>query len=192
MTTQRIAYDIDVLAVAMLPLLKAQSRIDNDDEDTQAQEIIARAIGRVERQCGIAIAPQEWAWIPRAEGSLLPWSGATKWRLSEIPVRGVGSMTAVDGGGVAFTDFTIHGNQLQGAFAPLYVTRPAGINVGDTFTILAGWEDPADMPAELRDTLVRYAATLWEHREAWQLSAVTSDVPEWVTEALGIFWVPVV
>lgn len=192
MSAHRIAYDIDALALAMLPLLKAQSRIDRDDEDAQAQEIMARAIGRVERQCGIAIAAAEWAWTPRTAGMLMPWSGMTKWRLSEIPVRGIASVTGADAGGVAFSNFTLHGNTMQGAFAPVYVTREGGIQVGDVFTVLAGWDDPADMPPELRDTLVRYAATLWEQREAWQNSSVTSDVPEWVTEALGIFWVPVV
>lgn len=191
MTAARTTYDVATLAAAMLPLLKAQSRITRTDEDDQATEIIARAIGRIERQCDIAIAPQVWTWTPRASGALVAWNAATEWILSVVPVRGVATMTAADAGGVAFTDFTLHGVDLtQGAFAELHVTRPNGVQVDDVFTINAGWADPYEMPPELRDTLIRYAATLWEFREAWAASSVTSEVPEWVTEAIGIFWVP--
>jgi uncharacterized phiE125 gp8 family phage protein len=188
-TTDRVSYDVMTLAAAMLPLLKDQSRITRTDEDTQATEIMARAIGRVERECGIAIAPQEWTWTPRAIGTPAVWNATTEWRLSEVPVRGVAGMTAEDAAGVAFVDFDLVGNREQGAFAELHVTRPAGVQAGDVFTIEAGWDDPADMPAELRDTLVRYAASLWEFREAWATTNVDT-VPEWVTAALGVFWVP--
>jgi uncharacterized phiE125 gp8 family phage protein len=189
MTRDRIDYDVMTLAAAMLPLLKAQSRITRTDEDVQATEIIARAIGRIERECGIAIAPQEWTWTPRAIGTPAVWNATTEWALSEVPVRGVASMAGEDADGVAFVDFTLHGNVEQGAFAELHVSRPNGVQAGDEFTIEAGWDDPADMPAELRDTIVRYAASLWEYREAWATQNVDT-VPEWVTAALGVFWVP--
>lgn len=190
MTAVRDSYDIDVLAAAMVPMLKAQSRIVRTDEDDQVQEIIARSIGRIERQCDIAIAPQVWTWTPRASGALIAWNVNTEWVLSLVPVRGVASMTAKDSADVAFTDFTLRGiNFEQGAFAELHVTRPNGIQVDDVFTIEAGWADPYDMPPELRDTVIRYAAALWENREAWATQNV-GTVPEWVTEALGIFWVP--
>lgn len=192
MTAQRISYGVETLALAMLPLLKAQSRIDRDDEDAQAQEMIARSIGRIERQCGIAIAPQEWTWMPRDPDALVAWNDTTAWPLSRVPVRGFSAITGVDTLGDPITDIRLRGNTEQGAFAVVHLSRAGGVQSGDLYTIVAGWDDPANMPPELRDTVIRYAATFWEHREAWQLSGVTSDVPEWVTEALGIFWVPVV
>lgn len=189
MTARRDTYDVHGLAVSLLPMLKTHSRIVRADQDAEATEIIERAIGRIERQCGIAIAPAVWTWTPRAEGALVRWSVLTEWQLSEVPVRGFDMIEAASADGTPFTDFTLHGNIEQGAFAEVHVTRPNSIQTGDVFTINAGWTDPEEMPPELRDTLMRYAASLWEFREGWATQNV-GTVPEWVTEALGIFWVP--
>ena len=185
--SDRVSYDVMTLAVAMLPLLKAQSRITRVDEDEQATEIMARAIGRIERECGIAIAPQEWTWTPRLTSTV--WNATTEWTLSEVPVRGVAKMIATASDGSTRTDFDLIGNAEQGAFARLHVVFPEGMPVGMVMDIEAGWDDPAEMPPELRDTIVRYAASLWEFREAWATQNVDT-VPEWVTAALGGFWVP--
>lgn len=190
MSLQRITYDVNTLAEALLPLLKAQSRIDRDDEDAQATEIMARVIGRVERQCGICIAPQEYTWVPR------PASGTyysermppDYWREMAIPVRGFTDVTGVDSGSLPLV-VTLRGDVGQLKFGPVWVGRqPSGMQPSDTFTIKAGYETAEDVPPELRDTLVRYGASLWEYREAW--GANVDVMPEWVTEALGIFWVP--
>lgn len=185
----RDSYDVTVLATAMLPLLKAQSRITRTDEDSTATEMIARAIGRIERECGIAIAPQEWTWTPRAIGTPAVWNATTEWALSEVPVRGVAAMTAADAGGVPVTDFALIGNTLQSAFAELHVSFPGGMQVGTVMVIEAGWDDPAEMPAELRATIIEFAASLWEFREAWATTNVET-VPEWVMARMGSFWVP--
>lgn len=190
MTLHRITYDVNALATLLLPLLKAQSRIDRTDEDTQATEIMARVIGRVERSCGICIAPQEYEWTPRA-GTGYNYSERMPpnyWREMAIPVRGFSEVTAVDSGGLPVT-VTLRGDVDQLRFGPVWVGRdPSGVQPADVFTIKAGYDAVADIPPELRDTLVRYGASLWEYREAWGTNV--DVMPEWVTEALGIFWVP--
>lgn len=184
----RVSYDVMALAAAMLPLLKAQSRIERADEETQATEILARAIGSIERQCGIAIAPQEWTWTPRLVSTV--WNATTEWALSEVPVRGVAKMIATAADGSTRTDFELIGNAEQGAFAALHIVFPEGMPVGTVMEIEAGWDNPADMPPELRDVIVRYAASLWEFREAWATGSAVDTVPEWVNASLGSFWVP--
>jgi len=190
MTLHRVSYDVNALATELLPLLKAQSRIDRTDEDAQATEIMARVIGRVERQCGICIAPQVYEWTPRA-GTGTNYSERMPpnyWREMAIPVRGFSEVTGVDNGGLPVT-ITLHGDVDQLRFGPVWVGRdPSGVQPADVFTIKAGYETTEEIPPELRDTLVRYGASLWEYREAW--GANVDTMPEWVTEALGIFWVP--
>lgn len=190
MSIYRIAYDVMTLATAMLPMLKAQSRITRTDEDAQATEIMARAIGRVERQSGICIAPQEFTWMPRdptRNPNLSGWGDV--WREVEMPVRGFFEVTGLDTEGEAI-DYFMVGDADQTQFGRAWIQRrPNGMQPNDLWTIKAGYVDPEEMPAELRDTLVRYAAALWENREAWATQN-TDVMPEWVTEALGIFWIP--
>lgn len=191
MNGNRLTYDVMVLAAAMLPLLKAQARIDRTDEDQQATEIMARAIGRVERQSGICIAPQQWQWMPR-DPTRYPYAATyetARWNDVQIPLRGWSTIEGKDAADVALT-YTLTGDVSQAQFGRVWLQRsPDGVQASDLFTIDAGFTTPDDMPAELRDTLVRYAAALWENREAW---GDTDPMPEWVTEALGIFWIPVV
>lgn len=190
MSLYRTVYDPGTLATAMLPLLKAQSRIDRTDEDVQATEIMARAIGRVERQSGICIAPAVYTWTPR-DPSYSAYTEASPpqvWASVQVPVRGFGEVTGVDVDDVPLA-FTMTGDTGQVAYGRAWIQRqPSGMQVSDTWTIAAGYDNPDDMPPELRDTLVRYAAALWENREAWGNNV--DVMPEWVTEALGIFWVP--
>lgn len=190
MTLYRTEYDVDALALDMLPLLKNQSRIDRTDENAQAQEIIARVIGRIERSCGICIAPQVYEWTPRGASDTIFYTRMPHnyWRELAIPLRGFSEVTGVDSDGLPVT-VTLRGDVQQLRFGPVWVGRqPEGVQPADVFTIKAGYETADDVPPELRDTLIRYAASLWEYREAW--GANVDTMPEWVTEALGIFWVP--
>lgn len=188
MSIYRIAYDVQSLASDLLPLLKAQSRIDRTDEEAQATEVIARAIGRIERQCGICIAPAQFEWMPRDPDRNPTLSGWDVWRDVPIPVRGFNEITGTDSGGTALT-YTLRGDVQQLNFGRAWIERtPSGMQPSDLWTIKAGYTTAADMPPELRDTVIRYAAALWENREAWGNNV--DVVPEWLTEALGIFWVP--
>src|SRR5262245_49972457 len=113
----------------MLPLLKAQSRIDRTDEDAQAQEIMARAIGRVERQCGICIAPAEFSWMPRDPTQAVASEAVPPqfWQNVEMPVRGFHTVTGEDGDGVAVT-YTMGGDADQLAFGRAWIHRqPSGM-----------------------------------------------------------------
>lgn len=189
MSIYRVNYDVMTLAEALLPMLKAQSRIDRADEDAQATEILARAIGRVERQSGICIAPAEYTWMPRDATQFPSERVAYNWREVEMPVRGFYDVAGEDAGGAALT-YTISGDADQINFGRAWLHRqPNGMQTSDLWTIKAGYSTAEDVPAELRDTLVRYAAALWENREAWGAANIDT-VPEWVTEALGVFWVP--
>lgn len=188
MSLYRTDYDVDTLATALLPMLKAQSRIDRADEETQAQEIIARVIGRVERQCGIAIAPQAYAWMPRDPTQRIAQVGWDVWRDVPVPVRGFTEITGTDVDSGTLT-LTLRGDVDQLRFGRAWVERqPSGMQPSDLLTIKAGYTTAEAVPPELRDTLIRYAAALWENREAWGNNV--DVMPEWVTEALGIFWVP--
>lgn len=189
----RTVYDAHAVPDALLVAFKAWARIDHDDDDDALRLNLARVVDLLERQFGIAIAPQEWAWLPLQPrspasarfGSALPALG--------LPVRGVADFTATRGAEDVTDEYEIEGaGALSGtAYDELRLVRAGGILPGDTLLLTAGVTvDTVDaLTPALVDLLLRYGLYLWENRESGS-AATLADVPDWVNRAWATFWTP--
>lgn len=185
----RLSYDLEPVVAALLPSFKSQSRIVNPDDDAFATEVLGRAINFVEIRSAIAIASQSYSWVPMLPNQL--WS----WPRAPVPVRGVTDFTADRSGVDVTAEYWLDGASVD-IYGPQYLEREGGLYAGDVVTLVAGfpedWAAPAPLPLApaLADVIVRYAAYLWEFREAATLGQASNLAPDWFNESMAIFWIP--
>ena len=148
--------------------IKAQSRIDFDDEDTLLALLIDAATARLDGINGLlgrALVRQSWAM------TLDGFKPAIELPLP--PLVSVDAVTYRDATGAAqtfaSTFYTVSG---AGGGDPATL-RPVGVwpatdGAPDAVTIafMAGYGDAADVPAPLRQAILMHVAHLYENREA--------------------------
>ena len=180
----RKEHDARALAASLLPTFKDHARIDNTDDDAQAELTLARAISQLERQYGIAIAPQVWAWVwgydPLGFRGRIPTREA-------VPVKNVYSYSVDFNGDDISAQFSlVAAADLTGES---FLYNPTGFIPGAVIELSAGYQAADDIDVTLLDLILRYAAYLWENREAAADNKL-DFVPDWVNQAWAAFWVP--
>lgn len=186
---ERINYSDAAIVDALLPAFLAQSRITDPADESEARSVLGRAINFVEIRSGIVIASATFLWVPIYLGSPYQVNHLP------IPVRGTTSFIAEREGVDVSDQYWITGNALND-YSAMYLSREGGFYAGDNFILEAGFQrnyDPAlpipTAPA-LVDVILRYAAYLWEFREAATLGQAANLTPDWFNESIAIFWVP--
>jgi uncharacterized phiE125 gp8 family phage protein len=170
--------DSTSLPDAMLDMAKKHMRVDFADDDDSITEYIAWSIGYLENVWGLQVFSGEVTFMP---------DGGTA--TVQCPVQPVSpTFTAADAGGDVTADYVLRTTSLA---APVWLARADGgvIPAGVTFTMAAGYEDPADMHPSVRGNILRVAATMYEHRES--ITTLTLDhVPYWLNDMVSGLWVP--
>lgn len=148
--------------------VKAQLRINFDDDDTLLQSLISTAQAHVDGlgDLGRAMITQTWAqWERQSPGRV---------RLRMTPVQSLTSVEYYDSAGTLQTatlsDFELwrDGDFMvckpkDGAAWPQAVTRPDAIKI----TYVAGFGDArSDIPESIRQAMLMLIAHLYENREA--------------------------
>jgi len=170
--------DATSLPAAMLDRTKKHLRIGFSDDDDSITEYLAWAIGYLENFYDLQIFS--------GKVSFTPDGGTAK---VQCPIQPVSTtFTAADASDEVTAEYAL---QITGLTTPVWLSRvdkgviPAGV----TFTMAAGYEDPADMHPGLRGNIVRVAATLYEYRES--VTALNlGQVPFWMNDMLTGLWIP--
>jgi len=186
---ERINYSDAGIVAALLPAFKAQSRITDPLDDAEAKSVLGRAINFVEIRSGIVIAAATFLWVPIYAGAPFDVSHLP------VPVRGLTTFMA-DREGVDVSDeYWLTGNAMND-YAMVIMSREGGFYPGDNFVLEAGLprnydtDTPLPIAPALVDVVLRYAAYLWEFREAATLGQAANLTPDWFNESIAIFWVP--
>jgi uncharacterized phiE125 gp8 family phage protein len=160
-TVAIVAVDRDALPAALLPLAKAQLRVDWSGEDAFITSVLARAIARFEQVNEVTINPTTVAWTvdSSAFSTLNGGPGAT------LPVRPVSAFTAQGGEPPADVSgdyaISLKWDSIHGC--PIQKLTGAAADLGVELT--AGYTGLATLPPPLIDVVLRHTAHLYEHRE---------------------------
>jgi uncharacterized phiE125 gp8 family phage protein len=166
---------------------KAHSDIPYSDDDTIIGEYLAAAIAALDAPNGMvgkAIATQRWTW------KLEKQTGKTALHVPIVPFRDVVSIKYYDADNVqqteTLTDYTYFGNEDFGHIEPKG-TWPIMYDRPDALEIVfeAGFGDPADCPANLKQACKMLVAHWYENREAVS-DVFMQEVPFSVQSMVGL------
>jgi len=180
-----------VIAPSALPItlaeVKAQMRVEHEDDDVIIQRLIEAAVAFVDVQnvLGKAMITQTWAqWMGPTQGIVLLMLGQ---------VQSVTAIKYYDVDGVLQTatlsDFNIFGTSTKTTVSPKNgASWPVAQQREDAIKIeyVIGYGDTsADVPQTIRQALMMLVAHWYENREGAQERALT-DVPFGFNELIGI------
>ncbi|HHY49915.1 MAG TPA: hypothetical protein GYA10_09230 [Alphaproteobacteria bacterium] len=158
---------------------RAFLRLDDTAEDGLVQTLIAAARLHIEGTTARAMLRQSWRLVLDA------WPANRDIRLPVGPLATVSALTVFDPAGdpqeVDFADFVIDRATprllLPASFAPPAMRERQGIEID----FVAGYgEEPADVPADLRQALLTLVAYWFEHRDTAHLAGAATVVPSGV------------
>lgn len=160
-----------------LAQLKAQCRVDTNDEDAVLTLAIAAARAKAENYTGTALISQVWDQtldaFPCAEIELL-----------KPPVTTINEVTYVDEAGAVQTlsnsAYTLDASTFPGWLLPAFgtdwpATRDQANAVKIRFT--AGYADANAVPADIRAWLLLTAAFIYAQREVMVLGGKIAEIP---------------
>jgi uncharacterized phiE125 gp8 family phage protein len=154
--------------------VKAQLNITHDDDDALITSLIAVATAHVEGPAGIGVALLTQTW--RMSLDRLP----CRFNLPLGPVQSVTGITYLDEAGAAQTlAASLYSLDTDHTPAVVYIKPhttlpvtwavPGAVKV----TFVTGYgDDPADVPAGLRQAIIIFAAYLFENRESGEVPSV--------------------
>jgi uncharacterized phiE125 gp8 family phage protein len=169
--------DYTTLPAAMLAMTKKHLRVDVDEDDAAITEYIAWAIAYAEKFWQLQIFAAAVAFKPDG--------GASTYA---CPVQPVSAFTAADAGGDVSADYLLETASLT---EPAWLVRADGdvFPAGVTFSLTAGYAALTAMDPAMRGSILRIAATMYEHRETVTTETV-DQVPYWLNDMMGGLWVP--
>jgi len=177
MTLIKISQDSVTLVNEMFDMFKQHLRILHDVEDDTIHMYLAGAIDAIATYMGNDIFytsyqvyyPQQPDYRPPS--SLMGWY-CGKWYISNVQI--------IDTNGVdKVADYTI--DYEHGMIYPHPLDHQVWFN--------AGFQSAADVPPNLTNIIFRYAAHLFENREAVRVGE-PKHLPDWVNFALASIWKP--
>lgn len=183
------------LVEALLPPFKAYARIDHDDDDDGLKLILSETVALLERQFGVAIAPQVWAWqldgTTATSANRLACACDGLPASAIVPIRGVNDWRASRGTPPVdvTAEYSMAGNLYWADFSPLALERAGGIVGGDTLELIAGMPEGGSLSPGLFNLVFRYGLFLWENRESGGAQDLT-EAPDWLLRVWSTYWTP--
>jgi uncharacterized phiE125 gp8 family phage protein len=182
-----------VLPASLLPQAKQQSRVKYSEDDEDIKNRVARAIAWVEANADLQINPAAWEWslagIPRPSWGYPWWYGASP---LDLPVRPVISVTVLDGAGDNVTQYWQLSSRTDAAGVKRSALTRVDVAVSQwpvTVTMQTGYPTLDAMPPLIIDAVLRYAAHLYENREATAAQQLYT-APDFARSVLGPLWQP--
>ena len=172
---KRISIDYQTIPADLLPEFKGHLRILDNVEDDTILLYLAGAIDAISTYGDRDIFKTEYEYERIFDRSASP---APFWRCGRQDIFDVQVVTDQ---GVDNTQYYTVDKHL-GYFMPT-------IAVGDKVAFSAGYIAGDEVPPNLRTILYRYAAHLFENREAINVGD-PKHLPDWVDYALASIWVP--
>jgi hypothetical protein len=186
MTIKRTSVDAVALPTLLLPLVKAQARVEHARDDELITGHIAAAIGIAERKCNVSINPAEYVVsTDELHFSTMPCPGALRpsWRL---PLNNVRECAVVNGADDLSAKFELWSSD-PGGNASTYLVGIDGqvVPTPSLLSLKVGVEAVAELAPAFVSLIARLAASMYENREA--SSALWVDG---FTDELGGLWRP--
>jgi hypothetical protein len=176
---QATTIDLQALPAALLPLAKAQARVDHNDDDIYVKAVLARAIAHLENEWNIRINPATIEWTPDSSDFC---SGQAK-----VPVRPIASMTATATAGDVSAAYAL---SLQGLFGAAPYLIVGDWQDGLAFQFQCGYS-ASTLPPGIENEIMLQMTHRYEHREIFMdrdpgavpTPAIDSSTPWWVPRA---------
>lgn len=177
--------DTTALPTELLPLFKAQVRVDFTDDDVLLTSILARSIDLYERKTGLTIFSGTAEWSPDEFDNVTDLG-------IQVPLQPISVMTVEDADGNDVTSsFKIVGNQAPGRASGLYFVPAADAEMPDGLaaTLTLGAASAAEISPATLDSILRIGGHLYENREAIS-DLLLRDADWWADDLLVAGWVP--
>ena len=156
-------------APATIAEVKTQARIDHSADDDRIERILDAVTERIEDRTRVALAQREFVQTIYEPRSLCL-------ELSRAPVRSVSAVTDDGTMLTAGDDYEVSGDQVTLGAAPdgpVEVTYTAGLEA-----------TASDVPASLREALIRAVATSYEHEYDQVTGTIVTPLPPAIQSAL--------
>lgn len=176
---QIVGVDTAILPPLLLPLAKAQVRVNFADDDAILTQYIGNAIEIFEFVSGQRINKTEAVWKPVIVSQAISYA---------CPVQPVKTFEVLD---ADLVDVSLQYVILRGtAVQPQYLTRRdrTPIPVGTMAALTAGYVMLAEIPPGTIGAVLRVTATLYENRET--VTTPINYVPGWLNDLIVGNWIP--
>ncbi len=144
--------------------IKLHLKIDGPDEDTLLEHLLSAATRRVEFECSLAMITQGWRLLRDC------WPRRGLLEIPIHPVRQVTEVKVLTSSGLVTVpqesyEADIHSRPARLRALPGFPPPAEGLNVVQVKLLCGFGDDPADVPADLRQAVMLLAAHWHECRE---------------------------
>lgn len=170
--------DWTTLPTALLPAAKRHMRVDFADDDTSITEYVQFAIAYLQAFWGLQIFAGDVAWSPTI----------TQASRYQCPVQPVASFKVMSGTMDVSSEYAL---ESASPIEPVWLVHSDGTPFPSdaVITLVAGIADATKVPPLMLASILRVAATLYEHRES--ITTLSLDqMPFWMNDILTELWVP--
>ncbi len=153
---------------ARLPVTVADARawlrVEDTEEDALIEGLIAAAARRIEFECGLALITQQWRYLRDC------WPRDGRLALPIHPVQAITAMRVLTEDGLVTVPTSAYETSLAARPARIRALKgfppPGhGLDVVQVDLVAGFGDDPADVPADLRQALLLIVAHWFETRE---------------------------